>query len=339
MRQRKKEARRLGFALTAYLLSLTIMQLILTGVLNNAVPGMQNQPWYIWVLTSIPNYLVGVPIFFWVTRKLPDAELPEKKPFPVSDWVRYSLISLATGYLFSIVGSILNYPFVRLFNISENIVIDILNISSLPLSIIFIVILAPIMEELVFRKRFLTKALSFGRRNAVIAGGLAFGLFHMNIPQAVYATALGILWGTLFLKYGSVLPVILLHMSMNLMGSIVFPLIIASHEILGIVITVFAVLTIFIVGLVLFSREKKSLQAVWQEPVPIEEEEAAEIGHESEVPFEPVFIEETPSEEPPVEQPSLIRNAGYLSYIVLVLALFALSLLGASIAASSMNLK
>lgn len=78
-------------------------------------------------------------------------------------------------------------------------------------------ILAPLGEETVFR------GVVYGQLKkvsnaplAIVLSGLAFGLFHGNLVQAVYATVLGIVLALVYELYGSILFPMLFHCVANL---------------------------------------------------------------------------------------------------------------------------
>ena len=78
-------------------------------------------------------------------------------------------------------------------------------------------ILAPLGEETVFRGIVYGKLKSISNVPiAVILSGLAFGLFHGNLVQAVYATVLGIVLALVYEIYGSILASMLFHGIANL---------------------------------------------------------------------------------------------------------------------------
>lgn len=87
--------------------------------------------------------------------------------------------------------------------------------------ILYVVILGPILEELIYRgitlyycKRFTAR---FWLANVVQA--LAFGIMHGNLVQGVYAFLLGLLLGWVYEKYQSLYATIWMHITFNLMGS------------------------------------------------------------------------------------------------------------------------
>ena len=59
------------------------------------------------------------------------------------------------------------------------------------INFVSMVILAPIVEELVFRKLIIDRTAKYGQTVAIIASGLMFGLFHGNLNQFAYALVLG----------------------------------------------------------------------------------------------------------------------------------------------------
>lgn len=77
-------------------------------------------------------------------------------------------------------------------------------------------VLAPVVEELLFRGVVLRSFLHQYPRGAAIAGSaLLFGFAHMNIYQFVGATGFGLLSGWLYDRTRSLLPCITLHMAHN----------------------------------------------------------------------------------------------------------------------------
>ena len=78
------------------------------------------------------------------------------------------------------------------------------------------ILIAPIMEELIFRKILLDKLRRFGDKPAILMTGVAFGLFHMNLPQFDYASVLGFLFAYLTIRKNTIRYAVILHMIINL---------------------------------------------------------------------------------------------------------------------------
>ena len=89
-----------------------------------------------------------------------------------------------------------------------------------------VVICAPIMEELMFRKMIVDRTASYGEGVSVIFSGLLFGLFHGNLVQFAYAFLLGAFFGYIYIKTKNIVYPIILHMLINFLGSFVSSLLI-----------------------------------------------------------------------------------------------------------------
>lgn len=81
----------------------------------------------------------------------------------------------------------------------------------------FLVVMAPLTEELMFRGLFLHRlSESHGRIHAIAGSALCFGIFHILPWQAIGATLMGIYLGWLVTRTGSILMPIAAHGFFNL---------------------------------------------------------------------------------------------------------------------------
>lgn len=78
-----------------------------------------------------------------------------------------------------------------------------------------IAILPAIFEELLFRKVMLNGAKKYGTVFSIIFTAVMFGLIHMNIPQAINAVFIGIVFAYVAIKTGSIIPSMILHFVNN----------------------------------------------------------------------------------------------------------------------------
>ena len=86
------------------------------------------------------------------------------------------------------------------------------------ISFLYVGLVAPIAEELIFRGVTFNKArkyMPFLAANFVQA--LLFGIYHMNLIQGIYAFAMGLSFGLIRRAY-SLIGAILLHMTVNIAG-------------------------------------------------------------------------------------------------------------------------
>lgn len=78
-------------------------------------------------------------------------------------------------------------------------------------------VVAPICEEIIFRKLLLRPLRKHGDGFAIVATSLIFGFTHGNFDQLPYAFTVGLLLGLLAVNSNSVLPTVILHTVNNLL--------------------------------------------------------------------------------------------------------------------------
>lgn len=95
-----------------------------------------------------------------------------------------------------------------------------------PTGYLAIGLLAPLAEELVFRGAILRKLLGmFDEKKhwiAIVISALIFGAVHMNIPQFVHATLIGLLLGWMYYRTKSILPGVMFHWINNTVAYVMF---------------------------------------------------------------------------------------------------------------------
>lgn len=88
-----------------------------------------------------------------------------------------------------------------------------------PLSILHILVLAPICEEFIFRGEIQSRIKAkYGNYLALIIASCLFSFFHLTIQQIPFTLMLGILCGAVVLMSGSVLLAILVHFIFNFLS-------------------------------------------------------------------------------------------------------------------------
>ena len=81
-------------------------------------------------------------------------------------------------------------------------------------------IIAPVAEELFFRKAMIDRLSSFHPMDAILFSALLFGLIHGNLTQFLYAFPIGVLFGIVYWRTKNIRYTILLHMGMNTVGGL-----------------------------------------------------------------------------------------------------------------------
>ena len=89
--------------------------------------------------------------------------------------------------------------------------------SDIPLWVLSILalVIAPIFEELIFRKVLMDKIGVYGERLAIIVSALSFGAFHGNFQQFFFTTVAGLALAIIYAKTKKIIFPIILHFINN----------------------------------------------------------------------------------------------------------------------------
>ncbi len=185
----------------------------------------------IYIMNSLILYAVCTPIFYFLVRKTEVRRLKREK-IGFKEFFGVLAISQALMNIGDLIGRIFNGIIgTAIGRPVTNTTVEMIDSSSLWEMLIFTVILGPIFEELLMRKLVIDRLSKYGTGFAVIVSAVAFGLFHGNFYQFFYAAFLGLVLGYLYVK-GGLKYSILLHMTINFLGSIVATLFIRAQHIL-----------------------------------------------------------------------------------------------------------
>lgn len=89
------------------------------------------------------------------------------------------------------------------------------------IGVITISLLAPLLEEVLFRGAIQGYMMRrYTPWTGIICAALTFGIFHMNPAQSVYATLIGIIFGWIYYRTGNLLSVIVGHVLNNSMATL-----------------------------------------------------------------------------------------------------------------------
>lgn len=89
---------------------------------------------------------------------------------------------------------------------------------------IYICVLGPILEELVFRGVLLDALKKYGNAFGIIVSSVMFGLMHQNFMQCIPAVCMGLVWAVMAVRTGSVIPSIAVHILNNTMSAVLMVL-------------------------------------------------------------------------------------------------------------------
>lgn len=168
-------------------------------------------------VTVILANIISIIIVYFSTKRFKFSQLFAKTDFPVSGII-LSIIGVfgVQGLSVIIQGIVMNltgYSGINEQVSSAATFTD--NTAANIILVLYIVILAPILEEIMFRGIALNCLAPVNRTFALIASSLLFGLMHGNFNQIFNGFLLGMVFGYIALKCGSIVPAIICHIFAN----------------------------------------------------------------------------------------------------------------------------
>lgn len=183
-------------------------------------PSLLDNPNLSLLVSMLPTYAIAFPLTSLLIHQIPGVQMKKHnmKPtqllgaFAISYALMY-LSNLAGQFFTNIIGIIKGSPV-------DDAIADLVSELN-PLTAFFVmVLLAPALEEWIFRKLLVDRTIRYGEGTAIFLSGLMFGLFHGNLNQFVYTFLVGAFWAFIYVKTGRLRYTIYLHMALNFMGSV-----------------------------------------------------------------------------------------------------------------------
>jgi len=215
----KKLFSQIGLRLFIGTLIIFAVQLIFGAIAGN-IPAVATSGDLSVLVSMLPMYIIAFPIIFLLFKNIPVQISGEKKKMSVKHLIIAFIMCYAGTYICNLLASILTGIIGALKQSDvENVMANLTSSISLPVNLFIVVICAPIMEELLFRKTLIDRTAHFGEGISILFSGLVFGLFHGNLVQFGYAFLLGIFFGFIYIKTKNIVYPIILHMVINFFGS------------------------------------------------------------------------------------------------------------------------
>ena len=240
---------RIGWALSALIIISQVGGSIVSVIGNVFFPRFAQTSIFTFLAGLLPIYILGFPVFAIIIKKIPKRINIEKSKLNVRQIIKLIIISFGALYAFNILTGIINFG-IAILKGSEVInpltsIVENANIFQLTF---FVAILAPIMEEIMFRGMIISRLRQFGDGVCIFVSAFSFALFHGNLSQFFYAFALGCIFAYTVLKCGTIKYSILLHMIINFVGSVVSLQIALSGSVI-----LLALFTLFVIAMLLGS--------------------------------------------------------------------------------------
>nr|WP_314670038.1 CPBP family intramembrane glutamic endopeptidase [uncultured Oribacterium sp.] len=222
----KRDLNKSALALLLYVLSVQILAVLLVLLLPLSKIPLLSDQYICMVISVVISYCLLNNIFpketsVESTKEISTEPNPEKPSFTVLSFLHYFMLFQAAQWI----GGIINYPIMTLFtklglnlSFSEEAARG-GSLTNAPM-LFYTILVAPLMEELVFRGVFYHRFRSYGKYFAAFCTAFFFALMHSNFLQFAPAFSMGIILFFIRDRYG--LPYsILLHFSNNLLAIVV----------------------------------------------------------------------------------------------------------------------
>jgi len=217
----KKFFSKIGFNYLILGVVAIIFQIILVNIINITNPEYLANINILSGLSSFCNYILPFPIFYWLMKKLEIFKL-EKSQVTVKKFITYIGITLTLMWIGNIIGlAITALLSVAMQSDISNPVQQLINSADIWFNLIVISIIAPIFEELFFRKFLIDRTIKYGARASIILSAVLFAFFHGNLNQFFYALLIGGFFAYVYIKTGKITYSIALHGIVNFMGAVV----------------------------------------------------------------------------------------------------------------------
>ena len=210
-----------GWFCFIFCLALFLSQEIIATAVYYLLPGVYNHYLFSNLLSFVTLYAIALPIANPILKKLPSVT-PLKEKVKPSTFIGGFFVAYLTMYA----GNLVSVYLIELIysasgNMLENPLEQSVDATPLWANVLFVAILAPILEELVFRGMICKRLLALGEGFAVVFSGVFFAMLHGNLYQLFYAFTLGCLFGLIYVKTGKVIYTIIYHVFINFMGTVV----------------------------------------------------------------------------------------------------------------------
>ena len=215
------------------LVATAAVQSLLGIVLARFAPDITAKDWYIWALSMAPMYIVGLPLCILLIKKVPTLEF-ERRDMTFGQFLTAIVMCFGIMYPLSLVGNLLSMLFGALTGGGVNPIEAAVNSSSPLMTLIFAVILGPILEEILFRGLIVSRLRRYGDKAAIVFSAAVFALYHGNFFQLFYAFGLGLFFAFIYARTGKLRYTIGLHMIVNFVGAFVSSIVMDKLDLDGI---------------------------------------------------------------------------------------------------------
>lgn len=218
-RAASKQFSRVGWGIFAFIAVALIFEVAVLAVLLAVRSPLLKEAWFTVALGIAAMYVFGLLAAVAVINHKPAAPLPLGRKMTPAEFLTAFCMVIGLTYAGNIIGNILMLAAQTLLHKSiENPLDGLLNGSALWIQLISLLVVAPLLEEFLFRKCIVRALAGYSHTGAILVSALAFGLCHGNFYQFFYAFSVGLLFAYLYLRTGRLRYTVALHFLVNFLG-------------------------------------------------------------------------------------------------------------------------
>lgn len=212
-------------AVTLSVASLFLLEVIAEALLHTLfllnAPTVTVQAWYPRVLGAVSMYLIAMPISFLILRLGKSHAPTESVRMRASSMLGVLAICFGITYVGQLLGILIGMLAGSFTGVTPENGLQVSSMSApLWVNLVFLGIVTPVAEEIFYRKLVIDRLRRYGDIPAILGAGLLFGLMHGNFYQLFYATAVGCIFGCVYVYTGRLRYTVGMHICINLVGGV-----------------------------------------------------------------------------------------------------------------------
>ncbi|WP_288273273.1 CPBP family intramembrane glutamic endopeptidase [uncultured Bifidobacterium sp.] len=227
--ERVVKAKRAASSIGAGFSFIVVLWVAITLLLQSAFMWMKSSMagWMAITISDFALCVCAIPIGYQLFRNTP---LLRTRRFRLrfSQWFVFLLMCLPIMWVGNILGIVLSALLSN--GTADNRIATMMTGSNWFVIVIATVIVAPLVEEWLFRKQIIGRLRRYGERPAIVLSALFFGLFHLNLYQFFYAFGLGLLFGYVYTRTSQLRYTVALHMAINGGSAVIATPLLAKYE-------------------------------------------------------------------------------------------------------------
>ena len=210
----------IGIRYGIFSMAVTLFQIAPMVLLRTYAPGviyaLGTSLSFLMIILSVD--VVGFPLAYGISKNLTKERLCQQK-LGFGKFLLFVLMGAGLVGIGAFVGTLIHSALTFFSEDAGYGIADLMLSSGMFMRILTVGILAPIFEELIFRKLLIDRLIKYGEFAAILTSGLLFGLFHGNFQQFFFAAFLGCLWAFVYARTGRIRYTIMMHMIINMSTS------------------------------------------------------------------------------------------------------------------------